>query len=402
MKILINQIEIGDRQRVELGDMTGLVDSFKELGQIVPITVYRPINSSHVGYVLDTGRRRLEAAKLLNWTEIEAHYAGELTPLEKEERELDEDIRRKDRTWWEKAIAMKRLWHLKKVSSEDGWTTKKMSALVEVSDWSVSALLRLADYPVEELKKYPAANPAYKELILLPQERAANAEIERRRQLAAPIIANGAVSVANPTEPEQALEKVVIKLQYEPNDFKMNKLDDASVDLAIANYLDTDDIPVLDRVLSPTGYAVVFLRPMQWDEAGFFFRDHGFNVMPFPLVWNQLVSAKDTRWPFLETWRAGLVVTKNKEIKAINPATAVMQAMVNDGNIPFGVVQHVCKALILQDKPVVIINGVMPHEVAQCGNIPVWFEADELKRVEKIKALTEYYQDNVPGVEVVI
>ncbi len=66
MKIPISKIKIGkDRIRKDPGDVTDLAESIQRLGLIHPITLKRDLE-------LDAGLRRLEAVKLLGWTEIEA------------------------------------------------------------------------------------------------------------------------------------------------------------------------------------------------------------------------------------------------------------------------------------------------------------------------------------------
>lgn len=106
MKLPISQIKIGSRQRLDLGDLSQLADSLSRLGQIHNIG----INENNL---LIWGRRRLEAAKLLGWTEIEAVQRTGLTEIDEQELELEEDIKRKDRTWQEESIAMSKLFALK-------------------------------------------------------------------------------------------------------------------------------------------------------------------------------------------------------------------------------------------------------------------------------------------------
>ena len=65
MKIAIDKITIGERARVEIGDIESLARSMKKLGQLQPIGVDE-------SGLLIFGERRLRAAKTLGWTEIDS------------------------------------------------------------------------------------------------------------------------------------------------------------------------------------------------------------------------------------------------------------------------------------------------------------------------------------------
>ena len=91
MRIPIHEIKInpGRRQAVP-GSVRELADSIAEIGLLNPITVDR-------GHTLIAGLHRLEAAKLLGWTEIEC-VVSELEGLRAELAEIDENFVRSDLT----------------------------------------------------------------------------------------------------------------------------------------------------------------------------------------------------------------------------------------------------------------------------------------------------------------
>ena len=106
MKIKLNEIKIGKRQRLDMGDISELADSMARLGQIHSIGV-------HPDGTLIWGMRRTLAAKELGWEDIEAVVREGLTESDAQEIELEEDIRRKNRTWQEECLAVSKLFRLK-------------------------------------------------------------------------------------------------------------------------------------------------------------------------------------------------------------------------------------------------------------------------------------------------
>lgn len=89
MLLQIDKIRINPgRRKVEPEDVHELAKSISELGLLNPITVDQ-------NHTLIAGRHRLEAAKLLGWTEIECTVTG-LQGLQAELAEIDENFVRKN------------------------------------------------------------------------------------------------------------------------------------------------------------------------------------------------------------------------------------------------------------------------------------------------------------------
>ncbi|GAG37602.1 unnamed protein product [marine sediment metagenome] len=91
MKIRISDIQVKTRIRIDLGDIDRLCDNMRKNGLINPIVVNKD-------KTLVSGQRRLQAAKLLGWDEIEATVVDATEPLRLLELELDENTHRKDFT----------------------------------------------------------------------------------------------------------------------------------------------------------------------------------------------------------------------------------------------------------------------------------------------------------------
>lgn len=91
MLVNINDIKIKKRVRRDLGDLEPLKESLRTYGLLNPIT----LNNK---YELIAGERRLQAAKQLGWTNINAVIQNNLSDIEELEMELEENNQRKEFT----------------------------------------------------------------------------------------------------------------------------------------------------------------------------------------------------------------------------------------------------------------------------------------------------------------
>ena len=109
MLVPINDIKVKKRLRKEMGDISALADSMKRFGQISPILITKK-------NVLIAGGRRLEAAKTLGWTSINAITTEIPDELSKLEYELEENIQRRDFTREEASEAARKIHRLQNPS----------------------------------------------------------------------------------------------------------------------------------------------------------------------------------------------------------------------------------------------------------------------------------------------
>ena len=109
MLVNISEIKVKKRVRKDLGDLDALKESLRRYGLLNPITID---NKNR----LIAGERRLEAAKLLGWTNINAVVVNNISAITKLELELEENNQRKEFTDAELLEGYKRLERLRNPS----------------------------------------------------------------------------------------------------------------------------------------------------------------------------------------------------------------------------------------------------------------------------------------------
>jgi ParB family chromosome partitioning protein len=107
MKVPVTEIVINERVRCEIGDLSSLMKSMDQHGQLNPITITRT-------NALVAGHRRLLAALELQWTYIDAIIVDKTSEVDLLEMELEENIHRKDFSPEELLNGYRRLERLKK------------------------------------------------------------------------------------------------------------------------------------------------------------------------------------------------------------------------------------------------------------------------------------------------
>ncbi|MGP1458793.1 MAG: ParB N-terminal domain-containing protein [Treponema sp.] len=106
MLVKIDTIKVKKRVRRDLGDIDALKESLRSYGLLNPITLNKDNE-------LIAGERRLEAAKMLGWTNINAVILDNLTPVEQLELEIEENNQRKEFTKEELLEGYRRLERLR-------------------------------------------------------------------------------------------------------------------------------------------------------------------------------------------------------------------------------------------------------------------------------------------------
>ena len=169
--IKISEIkEYEDGFRKDFGDIEELADSIARVQQIQPVVL------DDNNYII-AGRRRLRAFIHLGWSEIGFIRRSGLTPVQKREIEIEENVRRKPFDWPEEVLAVEELYKLKQEqygqriqgSSSGGYGLKDASSDLHRAIGSIHLDLELAkgirEYPelIDETTK-SAAIRRYKRL----------------------------------------------------------------------------------------------------------------------------------------------------------------------------------------------------------------------------------------------
>lgn len=125
----IDSIKIGDRRREDYGNIFELANSIKKYGLLHPIVVDQDNN-------LVAGHRRLQACTIAGMRSVPIRRLENLTEAQLREIELEENLKRKDLTDYER--------------------TKNMLALAE----TVAEILRAeSDFPTESVEKPKLGRP---------------------------------------------------------------------------------------------------------------------------------------------------------------------------------------------------------------------------------------------------
>ncbi len=175
-RVPIAKIVIGARQRQDLGDIQGLALDMQDRGQLQNIIVAK--NPEEEGtYILIAGGRRLAAAQLLGWEDIDAKLLDTCDEVTRKEIELVENLKRKQYNLHEELQAMAELQKLKvglfgaglPGRLGGGWTQRDLARTLECSVGKVAQDLDLykgmQEFP--ELAKEQNRREAMRKLRLL-------------------------------------------------------------------------------------------------------------------------------------------------------------------------------------------------------------------------------------------
>lgn len=154
------QFDDSERQRTEL-DVENLIESVARIGILNPLLV-RQDNDGSVWLV--AGRRRLECARRLGHESVPIRYLHELSQIEQQIVELEENVRRQDLPWRDHVGSIGRIHELYE-SMDPEWTQQKTADSLGFQKHHTSKLLRVwRDLENPALAKATSYNEAYNAL----------------------------------------------------------------------------------------------------------------------------------------------------------------------------------------------------------------------------------------------
>jgi ParB family transcriptional regulator, chromosome partitioning protein len=152
--VLVASISVdrANRHRKEIKNVEELASSINGLGLIHPLVITRE-------NALVAGERRLTAITQLGWTHVPCQYTDELDPVELELLELEENTKRLDLTWQERAAATTRYHELKLAVNPD-WNKEKTAKALGITRQYASTQMDIhksKDPLVKEAKEFATA-----------------------------------------------------------------------------------------------------------------------------------------------------------------------------------------------------------------------------------------------------
>lgn len=148
--IKLSEIKYDDDERIrkELADSESSIDelgeSLKTNGQINPVII-RSDGS------LVAGRRRIEAARKIGWEVIRVDIWEELDPLKQKVIEFDENDKRKQLTWQEKAAAIAEIHRLYRLKASTSTVEEQPAA---AGPWTPADTARAIGKPPSTVSEY--------------------------------------------------------------------------------------------------------------------------------------------------------------------------------------------------------------------------------------------------------
>ena len=323
MEIAIREIFIPpDRQRqsVKESAIAELAVSIQSKGQLHPLTV-APIDRvrfpdvpPHINYQLIAGYRRLLASALLKLQTVKAELHENLTQIEQEEIELDENLQREQLSWQDEIKAKARLVELRKQLYGD--SIRDVAAHVGESRgelWEDQRLAKAIEL-IPELAHSKNKTQAQNKLRLLQRREtltAKAAELQAGKGDPALLAYETKVKLGDAlslvkTWPTGVFHCIVTDPPYGINlDAGETKKGNAHPQIYADDTYDVMDltaqiIPEAYRILQENTHAYFFFDIKQYARILRLLTEAGFTVDPIPLLWvkpgSGQVNHPDSRW----------------------------------------------------------------------------------------------------------
>lgn len=137
-------VDRAKRQRKNL-DIGDLIPSIRARGVMHPILVEPFPNADTPVFRLVAGERRLETCKFLAHATIPARFTSEISPLESEVIELEENLKRSDLSWQDQCLAVLKIHRMYKTLEGADWTDEKTADMIGLEISWVRKVLMVAE-----------------------------------------------------------------------------------------------------------------------------------------------------------------------------------------------------------------------------------------------------------------
>lgn len=368
MLLPISKIKVTNRLRKDYGDISSLSSSIKKFGLLHPIVIDEDNN-------LVAGERRLRACKQLKLEKIECKRKSELSPLEKAELELEENLIRKAFTWQEEVKGKLQIDKIKREmygsktqgSSKEGWGIKDTAMALGESTGSVSMDIQLAEaleqYPQLALEKNKST--AYRKFKKL-QEQILKAEINKRMQNIKPlknVILGDCLNIM-PTIKKKVHLIIAdppwgINVDQSHGLGKMSGADPFIDDRETSLPLVREAYRLMYNVLENNTHAYVFFAVTQYALHLEMLNKAGFNVDPLPLVWvKEGTSAPGVYTSFTSSYETIFFCRKGNRKLNVSPSNVLSFKRVNpkdkihDTEKPLALIKHLIELSTLPGETV--------------------------------------------------
>jgi DNA modification methylase len=341
-KVLISDIIIADHRK-DAGDLLSLANSLKKNGLINAIVVDKTLDpvSQTMKYKLTSGWRRLEAAKLLKWESIEARLYENLTPFERKQVELEEELAQKKTRTWQEEIEIKRQLHELFMQEKKGgekrqgshgtkkWTQSDSAERIGVKPSTFSEDLRLAEalkcFP--DLLKVSSKKDAMRKMYAMREMALLQSVSRKMRDKGIEIsedveLKNGSAYELLKGLPDESFDCIITD---PPWGIEIEKAGSARSNDYI-EFADTKDIwqkflkegiPQLFRVLKEGCHLWLFYGPEFYMETREALEKNGFDVRYVPCIWiKEKPNYTDTEYKPMPQYESFFYAVRRKDKEA--------------------------------------------------------------------------------------
>lgn len=300
-----------ERGRKDFSGVPNLMESIKKLGLIHPIVVREITDGKDKGkYELLAGEGRLRAVLLLGWKKVPANLLEDVSPLERKEIELEENLVRQNLEWSEQIELQRQIDNIKRERAEEKgkpWDTRDTAKVIGVGERSLYRNIAFA----KKLQERPDIKEKVRGLPLNVAMKAFEQEEEKERRLRLKNLGmlksskrlrlGDSLDLIKEVE-AGSVDAIITDPPFGLKDLKQRQHQDPTVSYKQV-LTDTDNAskekvldimeslgPEFQRVLKPGGYFFVFFAIDYYAGLIEKWKELGLNVRNVPLIWDKQMT----------------------------------------------------------------------------------------------------------------